>query len=65
MSTTQTPNTEKMGIELSQNLKWDGFAVLEVTIAALTDSNFHKEAKVISEMLKKLQDDPMNQEVEN
>lgn len=61
----QIPTTEKMGIELSQNLKWDGFAILEVSVAALTDSNFHKEAAVIQEMLRKLQDDPMNQEDTN
>ena len=57
MIQTQEPNTEKMGIELSQNLKWDGFAILEVAQAALTDSNFHPEAKVIYEMLKKLEAD--------
>ena len=59
MNTTQTQNTEKMGIELSQNLKWDGFAILEVSVAALTDSNFHKEASVINEMLNKLKSDAM------
>ena len=62
MNTTQTPNTEKIGVELSQNLKWDGFAIMEVTIAALTDSNFHKEAAIINEMLKKLEADPMRNE---
>ena len=51
----QTINTEKIGIELSQNLKWDGIAVLEVAVAALTDCNFHPEAKVINEMIKKLE----------
>lgn len=59
MSTTQEPNTEKIGVELSQNLKWDGFAILEVSVAALTDSNFHKEAAIIQEMLRKLEADPM------
>jgi len=59
MNTTQTQNTERMGVELSQNLKWDGFAILEVSVAALTDSNFHKEASVINEMLNKLKSDAM------
>lgn len=53
----QTQNTERIGIELSQNLKWDGFAILEVAVAALTDSNFHTEAKVINDMLGKLKAD--------
>ncbi len=59
MNTTQTPNTERIGVELSQNLKWDGFAILEVAVHALTDSNFHPEAKIINEMLEKLENDLM------
>lgn len=57
MNTNQTQeiNTEKIGIQLSQSLKWDGMAILEVAVAALTDSNFHPEAQVINEMLKKLE----------
>lgn len=55
MNTGETQNTERIGIELSQSLKWDGLAILEVAVAALTDSNFHPEAKIINEMLKKLE----------
>ena len=59
MNTIQEKQTEVMGVQLSQTLKWDGFKIMEVSIAALTDANFHPEAKIISEMLEKLQSDPM------
>ena len=32
MKQTQTPNLEKMGVQLSQTLEWDGLAVLRVAV---------------------------------
>lgn len=53
-------DTEKMGIDLASTLEWHGFAILEVSIAALTDANFHRETKIINEMLEKLKDARLN-----
>jgi len=50
---------EKMGVELSQKLEWNGFDILRVSVEALTDANFHTEAKIINDMLRKLENDPM------
>jgi len=55
----QKIDNEKMGVNLSQTLEWDGFAILEVSIAALTNANFHTEAKIINRILEKLETDLM------
>jgi hypothetical protein len=39
------------GVALSQSLRWDGVAILEVARAALEDANFHGEAAIIDEMM--------------
>ena len=44
-------NVEQEGIALSKKCKWSGTEVLEVTIHALIDSNFHKEAAEIKKIL--------------
>ena len=40
-----------MGVDLSQALGWNGMKILEVARDALTDSNFHPEAKILNEMI--------------
>lgn len=47
-------NLEAMGSKLSVDCGWNGLDILEVAIAALTDANFHQEAKVLEQMLKAL-----------
>lgn len=32
---------EDMGVALSQMCKWDGYDIIKVSFAALTDANFH------------------------
>ncbi len=44
-------NVEQEGIKLSEKCRWSGTEVLEVTIHALIDSNFHKEAAEIKKIL--------------
>jgi hypothetical protein len=36
-----------IGIELSRVLCWDGEAIFIAAIAALTDANYHKEARAL------------------
>jgi hypothetical protein len=45
MNTDKTP--ADVGIELSRALRWDGEAIFIAAIAALTDANFHKEARAL------------------
>lgn len=42
---------EKMGRNLACDVAWNGDQVLIVAIEALTDANFHAEAKVLQKML--------------
>ena len=34
-------NNEQTGVELARQLQWDGDALVEVMLAALTDANHH------------------------
>lgn len=44
-------DTQALGTEVSQLLKWDGLAILLTMKDALTDANFHKEAKVVEGLI--------------
>jgi hypothetical protein len=39
-----------LGILISKHFGWDGDAILRVTVAALEDANFHREAEVVDEI---------------
>ena len=41
--------TEKMGIEISKALEWDGEAIVEAFRAALEDVNFHTFNEAVGE----------------
>jgi len=42
------------GESLAKKHGWDGFAILQVCEAALTDANFHHEAEIIALMIEAL-----------
>lgn len=42
---------EETGRKLSVSQSWDGYNILVIAKAALTDANFHREALVITEMM--------------
>ena len=50
-------SVQRMGVDLSQALEYDGMKILEVARDALTDSNFHPEAKILNEMLRFIEND--------
>ena len=39
---------EDIGVAVSVALTWDGNAIFEAMLAALTDANFHKEVKALT-----------------
>lgn len=41
--------TEKIGIEISNALEWDGVAIVEAFRAALEDANFHTVNAAVGE----------------
>jgi hypothetical protein len=41
-------NPEKLGAEIAHFCKWDGQAITEAFLAALTDANFHAFAAKVS-----------------
>jgi hypothetical protein len=51
MRTTIKDNTtaEEIGIDIARHFEWDGRKIMEAFIAALTDANFHTEAKAIQQ----------------
>jgi phosphopantetheinyl transferase len=51
MRTTIKDNTtaEEIGIDIARHFKWDGRQIMEAFLAALTDANFHTEAKAIQQ----------------
>ena len=48
---------ERMGVNLSEALEYDGIKILEVARNALTDVNYHHEAEILNEMLRFIEDD--------
>jgi hypothetical protein len=48
---------EAEGLKLASSQGWDGFAILEICKAALTDANFHRESEILGEMIKALDED--------
>lgn len=42
---------QEMGVKLSQGLMWSGIDIMCVAKAALTDANFHHEARVIEQLI--------------
>ena len=50
----------KLAMELAKKTEWSGVDILEVCKLALTDVNFHPEAKVIHKMILDIENDPMN-----
>jgi hypothetical protein len=40
---------DDLGTQLARTLHWDGDAIFQVMIAALTDANFHTEVKVLEQ----------------
>jgi hypothetical protein len=49
-------NREALGILISTYLQWDGHAILEASMLALENANFHSEASKILTMLNHLED---------
>jgi hypothetical protein len=49
-------STDKAGTQLAHWALWNGEMVLEVTIAALTDCNYHTEAAEITNLLARLRE---------
>lgn len=44
---------EGLGIAISRWAEWDGLSIMRVFRSALEDANFHDEAGLVFEMLKK------------
>lgn len=44
---TDTSDAEVLGIVIANHFKWNGYEIMEAFQSALTDSNFHTEAKEI------------------
>ena len=56
----QEINHNELAMELAKKTEWSGVDILEICKLALTDVNFHPEAKVIHKMILKIENDPMN-----
>lgn len=56
--TDKTP--AEHGIALARTLKWDGESIFIAAIAALTDSNFHKESIALLRTWEKLTKEQKN-----
>jgi hypothetical protein len=41
-------DTEDIGVAVSVALTWDGNAIFQAMLAALTDANFHKEVVALT-----------------
>lgn len=46
---------EDIGIAVSQALSWNGHAIFQAMLAALTDANFHSEVVVLEQAWNKVQ----------
>lgn len=51
---------ERIGTALARDLSWNGVEVLQVAWSALTDANFHAEAKLLEQIVKALNDSAMD-----
>ena len=49
-------NIDKLALELSESTGGDGIEILEIASLALTDVNYHPEAKILHRMAKTLAD---------
>jgi hypothetical protein len=47
---------EDIGVAVSVALTWDGNAIFRAMLAALTDANFHTEAKALEKTWQDLKD---------
>lgn len=47
-------DTHEIGVKLAQDCQWQGDKILEISIAALTDANFHTEAAQVQAMYERL-----------
>jgi hypothetical protein len=48
-------DTDDLGVAVSVALTWNGSAIFQTMIAALTDANFHTAAKALTETWNKLE----------
>ena len=48
-----------MALDLAKKTDYDGLEILEIAMLALTDVNYHPEAKAIRDMILKIENDPM------
>lgn len=46
---------DALGLLISVHFEWDGVSILKTAISALEDANFHTEAALIEDMLKKVE----------
>lgn len=46
---------EALGLVISSHFEWDGLAILKSLMYALEDANFHTEAALVEEMIKKVE----------
>ncbi len=56
---------EKIANKLSKDVEWSGYDILEVCKLALTDANFHKEARILHGLQLDIDNDPMNDYEDN
>jgi|TARA_B100000902_G_C27319613_1_gene923531 hypothetical protein len=56
---TDKERLEKIASDLAKKADYDGLEILEISMLALTDVNFHPEAKVIRDLILKIENDPM------
>jgi len=54
-------DNQKIADKLLKMVDYSGVDVLEVAMYALTEENFHPEAKAIRNMILKIENDPMGQ----
>jgi len=50
---------EKTALDLAEKTDYDGVEILEIAMLALTDVNYHPEARLIRNMILKIENDPM------
>lgn len=48
---------ETLGVAISQWAGWNGVRVMRVFLEALSDSNYHREAEQVADMIKKAEED--------
>lgn len=51
MNKQQAETLEETGRKLAVSQSWDGYNILVIAQAALTDANFHHEAEIIGQMI--------------